>query len=342
MPRLIISAAEASGDRLGAELIAALPDRQAWEIRGVAGPCMRAAGVLPLARTEDLCVMGAAEVLGHLGAIRRARAAVVAALDEGASGIVLIDAPDLHLPLGRAAKARNIPAIGYVSPQVWAWRRGRTEDIAQALDELLCLFAFEPALYAGLKVTWVGHPVVDRLPPRAAVDPDLYALLPGSRDQEIRRMRPVFLSAAERIRAVQPDAHFLLIGPPPEEVPPPWIRPTPDIADAAGARGALTKAGTVTLELAVMGVPQVVAHRVHPLTYGLGRMLVRGIRHIAMPNILAQAPCVPEFVQQLDPGVLAEAVLELPAAQPVPLDALGDSGAAARAAALVARAVGAA
>ncbi len=341
MPRLVISAAEASGDRLAAELVAALPNRESWELRGVAGPHMRAAGVESLARTEDLSVMGAAEVLGHLGAIRSAQAAIEAAMDEGADGIVLIDAPDLHLPLGRAAKARGIPVIGYVSPQVWAWRPGRTREIANTLDCLLCLFEFEPALYPDLDVSWVGHPVVDRMPPRGEVDPDLYALLPGSREQELSRMRPVFLEVAERIREVQPDARFLLIGPPPEEIPPEWIIPTPDIADAACARGALTKAGTVTLELAVMGVPQVVAHRVHPLTYSLGRLLVRGIRHIAMPNILADRACVPEFVQQLKPAVLADAVLSLPEQQPVPLEALGEPGGSARAATAVAAAVGA-
>ena len=340
MPRLLISAAEASGDRLAAELIAALPQRETWDIHGVAGPHMRQAGVTPIAMTEDLCVMGAWEIVGHLGTIRRTQAAMRAAMEEGADAIVLIDAPDLHLPLGRAAKALGIPAIGYVSPQVWAWRPGRTQSIAEALDLLLCLFEFEPALYTDLKTQWVGHPVVDRLPARAEVNPHLYALLPGSRDQEIQRLRPLFIEAAHHIRAQQPQAEFLLIGPPPPEIPPAWIRPTPDIADAAGARGALTKAGTVTLELAVMGVPQVVAHQVHPVTYGLGRMLVRGIRHIAMPNILAEEPCVPEYIQQLDAKALATAVCELPAVQPVDLAALGEGGAAKRAAMAVAEAVG--
>jgi lipid-A-disaccharide synthase len=341
VPRLLISAAEASGDLLASELIAALPDRERYQIAGIAGPQMRAAGVEALARTEDLCVMGAVELLGHLGVIRRAQATMVAAMDEGADGIILIDAPDLHLPLARAARQRGIVAIGYVSPQVWAWRPGRTQAIAGALDHLLCLFDFEPALYPDLDATWVGHPVVDRLPARGEVDDNLFALLPGSRAQELDRLRPLFLDVADRIRRTRPEARFLLIGPPPAEIPPSWITPTPDIADAACARGALTKAGTVTLELAVMGVPQVVAHRVHPLTYGLGRMLVRGIKHIAMPNILASESCVPEYLQHLNPDVLAAAVCELPQTQPVPLGALGRSGAAARAAAEVVRAMGA-
>ncbi len=339
MPRLIISAAEASADRLASELIAELPRREEWEIAGIAGPQMRAAGVEALARTEDLSVMGAAELLGHLGAIRQAQAAVLEALEHAPDAVVLIDAPDLHMPIGRAAKAKGIPTIGYVSPQVWAWRPKRTKAISEALDTLLCLFDFEPALYPELDASWVGHPVVDRLPSRGAVDPNLYALLPGSREQEISRMRPLFLQAAEVIRQHQPQARFLLIGPPPEEIPPPWIQPTPDIRDAVQARGALTKAGTVTLELAVMGVPQVVAHRVHPMTFGLGRLLVRGIRHIAMPNILADGPCVPEYLQRLDPTILAQAVLDLPESQNVPLQALGGPGAAARAAAQLTKAM---
>jgi lipid-A-disaccharide synthase len=341
VPRLLISAAEASGDLLGAELVRALPDRESWEIRGVAGPAMRAAGVTALARTEDLSVMGVVEVLGHLGTIRRIQAKMISAMDEGADAIVLIDAPDLHLPLGRAAQARDLVAIGYVSPQIWAWRPGRSRDISKVLDQLLCLFDFEPELYPDLNTTWVGHPVLDRLPARQPVDANLFALLPGSRQQEIDRLRPIFLETAARIRAHRPSAHFLLIGPPPPEPLPPWIQATPSIAEAAHARAALTKAGTVTLELAVMGVPQVVAHQVHPVTYGLGRLLVRGIHHIAMPNILAKRLCIPEFLQQLSPDELAVAVLELPEVQPVELGALGAPGASARAAAAVARAVGA-
>ena len=106
-------------------------------------------------------------------------------------------------------------AIGFVSPQVWAWRPGRATSIGDAYEALLCLFAFEPALYADTPVDarWVGHPVVDRMPPRAPIDPLLYGLLPGSRPQEVERLWPVFRRAAEQVRARNPDARFRVVVP---------------------------------------------------------------------------------------------------------------------------------
>jgi lipid A disaccharide synthetase len=140
---------------------------------------------------------------------------------------------------------------------------------------------------------------------------------------------------AEHVRARDPNARF-------RAVVPDWISldaPEMDVAHTtaslAGARGALTKSGTVTLELAVMGVPQVVAHQVHFVTYAIGRQLVKGVEHVAMPNVLAKREVVPEFVQKLDPEKLAAALLILPEVQPVDLTALGEKGAAGRAAAAI-------
>ena len=240
--------------------------------------------------------------------------------------------------LARQARALGIPAVGYVSPQVWAWRSGRTRTIADSLDMLMCLFAFEPDLYPeALDARWVGHPVRDRVPARAAVDPDLYGLLPGSRSQELSRMLPDFLAAAALIRAQRPGARFRLPMQPAlaEALPalPDYIeRTAPGVDGLRAARAALTKSGTITLELAAMGVPQVVAHRVHPLTHFIGRRVVRGIQHIALPNILAKKEVVPEFVQHFTPERLAETVLALPEHQAVDLSAVGQGGAATRAA----------
>ena len=150
-------------------------------------------------------------------------------------------------------------------------------------------------------------------------------------------MLPDFLAAAQTIRAAKPKARFVL--PIPAALAP--LLPTlpshvqtvpPGIEALRGARAALTKSGTISLELAAMGVPQVVAHRVHPLTYWIGRQVVRGIRHISLPNILAGQEAVPEFVQHFTPAMLAQAVLALPEHQPVDLSAVGQGGAAARAA----------
>lgn len=353
-PTVLISAAEPSGDRLAAEVLRSLRAHGQVQARGIAGPLLRAEGVEAVARVEDLSVMGLVEVLRHLGRIRRARAAMEAAIDAGGDLLVVVDAPDLHLPLAARARARGIPVVGIVSPQVWAWRRSRVRRVAACMDRLCCLFAFEPALYApvsgpGFQAVWTGHPVVDRLRPRdpATVDPLRFALLPGSRGQELRRHLPVFLAAAEELRRQLPGARFALAGPAGSLDLPPWVEVVPSVAELASCRAALSKSGTVTLELAVLGLPMVVAHRVSPLTYALGRLLVRQVHHVAMPNVLADLatgakapPAVPEHLQHLDPRALARELLALPAVQPLDLSALGPPGATDRAARQVAGLLG--
>lgn len=340
--KLLVSAAEPSGDRLAAELVEALrglaPEISA---SGLAGPALRGAGVHPLARMESVAVMGLVEVLGHLGAIRRAQGALRSALAEGdVDLLVVVDAPDLNLPLAAAAREAGVPVVGYVSPQVWAWRADRIPRIAAHLDALLCLFAFEPPLYegaaaqTGCDVRFVGHPVRDRVTPAPVLSPPVVALLPGSRAQELRRHLPVFLDTAGRLQARHPTWRFRLVVPDETDLPdlPSFIERHGDIGAAAGCRAALTKSGTVTLELACLGVPMVVAHRVHPLTYAIGKRLVTGVQHIALPNVLAGEEVVPEVVQHLDAADLARRVSALPDRQPLDLSALGPSGAAVRAA----------
>jgi len=351
--RVLVSAAEPSGDRLAAEVIAALRDRVEVEVRGVAGPALRALSVQPVARTEDVSVMGLVEVLRHLDRIKAARQRMEQAIDAGGDVLVVVDAPDFHLPLAARARARGVPVVGVVSPQVWAWRRSRVHQIAAAMTRLCCLFDFEPALYddargaPDFQAVFTGHPVVDRLPRRVAtsapVDPLRFALLPGSRAQELRRHLSVFLAAADAIRARRQGARFVMACPAPPPGLPDWVEVVDRVDALSDCRAALTKSGTVTLELAVMGVPMVVAHRVHPLTYWLGRLLVRQVHHVAMPNVLAdqrvggKAPdVVPEHLQHLDPDALAAAVLALPEHQTVDLSALGPPGAAGRAADVVA------
>lgn len=330
MRRLLISAAEPSGDLLAASLVRALKARGPIDVFGLAGPAMRDAGVTPLANMEDVCGMGFVEVLRKLGAIQQTRATLCAALDDTVDAAVLIDAPDLHLPIGTMARSRGIRTIGWVSPQVWAWRPGRVDGISASLDHLLCLFDFEPALYPNLDARWVGHPILDRIQPRSHVDPTLIGLTPGSREQETERLLPIFIKAAQQLRADDDTLKFRLVSPISTPNLPDWIERGEDIHSLSTARAVLTKSGTVTLELAVMGIPQVVAHQVHPITYWLGRRLVRGIQHIAMPNILAKSQVVPEFIQNLDPVALADAVRDLPEQQHVELSALGTPGATQR------------
>jgi lipid-A-disaccharide synthase len=318
------------------------------QARGVAGPAMRAAGVEPLARVEDLSVNGLWEVLGKLPTIRAAQAAVRAAMEPAPDLLITVDAPDFHLPLARHARGLGIPAIGYVSPQVWAWRPGRARSLARDLDRLLCLFPFEPPLYTphGLDARFVGHPVIDRLAgqTRAPV-PGRFALLPGSREHELERLLPVFLEAAALVRQQQPEASFVLGVA--EGCDPSLVAQAEDrgvelvqglVPAALGCQAALVASGTATLELAVLGVPMVVAYRVHASTYAIGRALVKGIEHIALPNILAGRAVVPEHIQHLEPAALARDLLavagdpELPSRLAAVKAALGEPGASMRAA----------
>lgn len=351
---MVFSVAEPSGDRLAAALLGAMRAQGPVEARGVAGPEMRASGVEAVARVEDIAAMGLGPVIRRLPAILAARRALIRALD-GADALVCVDAPDFHGPVIRAARARGVPVIGYVSPQVWAWRRGRVDDICVDHDALLCLFAFEPALYAEAArrqrcaVTWVGHPSVDRLTSRAPAEaePALFGLLPGSRPAELARHLPVFLDAAARVREARPEARFLVplsddmaaaAGPLPEGL----VRVQAGAEQLRRCRGVLTKSGTSTMELALMGVPQVVAHRVGALTWAVGSRLVTGVKHLALPNILAGREVVPEHRQDLDPELLAKALLALPTEQPTGLtEAVGRGGASGRAADAVRAAIAA-
>jgi lipid-A-disaccharide synthase len=310
---------------------------------------MRAAGVEAIDRVEDLSVNGLWEVLGKLPRIRAAQAALREAMSPAPDLLITVDAPDFHLPLARHARGLGIPAVGYVSPQIWAWRPGRAKSLARDLDRLLCLFPFEPALYEphGLDARFVGHPVIDRLAGlQRRPEPGCFALLPGSRAHELERLLPVFLATSAQVREQRPGSRFVLGVA--EGCDPALLEPAVsagielvDGLQAAALRceAALVASGTATLELAVLGVPMVVAYRVHASTYAVGKALVRGIDHIALPNILAGDRIVPEHIQRLDPSVLARDLLAvagdpaLPARLAEVKASLGAPGASARAAA---------
>ncbi|MFZ5476344.1 MAG: lipid-A-disaccharide synthase [Myxococcota bacterium] len=328
MKRVLISAVEASGDLLGAELVVAMAARARFLATGLGGPRMEAAGLVRLAGTVFDPVMGGWEVVRHLATISRNTAALTAAIAERPDVLVTIDAPDFHLPLAREAKRKGVKVVQYVSPQLWAWRRTRAEGIARSLDRLLCLFPFEPAIYApyGLDARWVGHPVVDRVSPSAR-EPGVVAIFPGSRRAEVARHLAPFLAAVEGMGEV-----LVAEGAPLPPLPS-WARAVPSAEALARADRALTKSGTVTLELALAGIPTVVAHRVAWLTYFLGRALVRGVRHLALPNILLEREAIREYVQRFTPDQLRRS---LKSAEPPPTQELrallGPRGASTRAA----------
>ena len=223
--RFALIAGEASGDVLGASLIEALKHRYPdAEFFGIGGPKMIAAGLRSAYEQEKLAVRGAAEVVAHLPEILSIRRGITAQLKAWQPDVMIgIDAPDFNLFVERQLKKAGIPTVHYVSPTVWAWRRGRTKKIVAAVNQLLCLFPFEPACYQGQGIdpVFVGHPLADE------VDPDinrqqvrlslnlpeaapLITLMPGSRQSELAFHAQLFVETANRVARELPEALFLV------------------------------------------------------------------------------------------------------------------------------------
>jgi lipid-A-disaccharide synthase len=333
-------AAEASGDLLGAHLIAALKARRpGLRFSGIGGPKMVAQGFESHVPMDKLGVRGYAEVLRHYREIMGIRRQIgERMLQERPAVFIGVDSSDFNLDLERRLKDAGIPAIQYVSPSIWAWRGWRTRRIVRSVTHLLAIFPFEPALYAkeGLPVTYVGHPLADVIPmepDKAKARTDLrvpagsrvIALLPGSRRSELHYMADLFVLTARRLLQDLPDAYFVC---------PTASRVTREMFEAALRRHearnlpltllfghshealaaadiALVASGTATLETALIKTPMVIAYKQSPFTWALMRRMLY-LPHIGLPNILAGEYLVPEFVQdKATPGNLAGALLEL-------------------------------
>lgn len=333
-------AGEASGDVLGARLISALEQRHNGPLSfsGIGGAQMAAAGMNSLFPISDLSVMGLAEILPRLPLLLRRlseTAAHVRALRPAA--LITIDAPGFSFRLAKRLAGEGIPLIHYVAPQVWAWRPGRARHLARRIDHLLALLPFEPAFFQDydLPCEFVGHPVIEgvaELPGDGpafckrhgiAADAPVLALLPGSRVGEVRRLLPIFADVAEILHRARPGLHIVI--PTVEQVAETvaravqsWSMPThlmqgpSERADAfAAAQGALAASGTVSLELALRGVPSVVAYRTNPITAALVRRMLT-IPHVALPNILAGEKVMAEFLQEnCQPRSIAKALTDL-------------------------------
>jgi lipid-A-disaccharide synthase len=320
--RIMIVAGEASGDLHGADLAAEILARdRGCDLFGIAGERMRAAGVRALTRTEDIAGLGLAELASTirrtLGALRQLKAML---RSERPDLVILIDFAEFNMSLAGAAKRAGVPVLYYITPQVWAWRRGRVSRIIERTDRLAVVLPFEAEIYAaaGERVTFVGHPLLDRVAPaqdRAATlkrhglpaHRPLLALLPGSRRGEVRYLLRPMVEAARVLEADHGLVPVIALAPTltlaqlREEgrVDLDGIRVVEDdtYSIVAASELALAASGTATLETALLGCPMVVAYKMSPLTYALARMLVRGVDFIAMPNILAGRKFVPELIQ---------------------------------------------
>jgi len=321
---LMIVAGERSGDVYGAELAKALRARlPGVEFFGCGGEAMRAAGVETTVDAHQVTIVGITEVLGGLPRVYRAFHTLLDEADRRKPPLaVLIDFPDFNLRLARQLKERKIRVVYFVSPQVWAWRRGRLKQIKTSIEKMLCIFDFEEAIYreAGIPVQYVGHPLVDLVRPhltreaffaQVGLDPGLttLALLPGSREKEVCYNLPVMLDAATRLSLHRKVQFVVAVAP---TLDPGWLekallecyvgRATVRTATHATydalqhSEVAIVASGTATIEAALRERPMVVVYRVSPLTWLAGKFLV-DVPFYSMVNILAKKPVVPELMQ---------------------------------------------
>lgn len=370
MSRLLVVSGEPSGELYAAEMVRHLRElRPGLDVFGLGGDRLQAEGAALLAHVRDLAVVGLFEVISHLREIRAVFQRVLAEVDrDPPQAAVLVDYPDFNLRLARELHRRGIPVVYYVSPQIWAWRRGRIRTIRDTVARMLVIFPFEEALYrdAGVPVEFVGHPLVDLAHPTSRTDflqglgvspeQDVVAVLPGSRPKEIAHNLPGLAGAIGLLRAWRPELEFLLPLAPAIDATllqrdlrglPVRLVPQGGAQSVlAACQAAMVASGTATVEAAILGAPMVVVYRLSRLTHFLGSRLVR-VPHVAMVNLIAGKRAVTELIQRdFTPERVASEVrslLEQPerrAAMKRDLDdvrrRLGEKGASRRAAEAVA------
>ena len=323
--RILISAGEASGEFYGAKLMEALRFQHSHqtpatdlEFFGVGGDQMRAAGCKLLVDAREIAEVGIIEVVKHIPTIyRRFRQVVREAERRRPDAAVLIDFPDFNLRLARELHKLGVPVIYYVSPQLWAWKQGRIERVRKYVRKMLVIFPFEERFYRerGIEAQFVGHPLADLPLPQVTreqfaaehnLDPprEWIALLPGSRRGEVSRIFPKLLEAAQLL-----GPEYVYIVPVASTLDAAWVAsflhdykgpPITFTRDARAsllhARAAAVASGTSTLEAALIGTPFAMVYRVAPLTWSLGRRLVK-VDRFAMVNLIAERDVVPELVQ---------------------------------------------
>ncbi|MBO4646687.1 MAG: lipid-A-disaccharide synthase [Lentisphaeria bacterium] len=336
--KIWIVAGESSGDLYGAQLTRDLKRLDPTvEIAGMGGAKMREAGVRLLVDSTELGVVGIVEVLGILFKIIRIMLFLLREAEkERPDAVVLIDYPGFNIRLAKRLKARGIPVVWYISPQVWVWRKSNIPKLARYCTKMMVIFPFETEVYkgTGLDVEFVGHPLVEivrgRRDPSLIRDPRQILLLPGSRRSETKRLLYPMLGAADLLRKKHPELQFF-ISAPREKVAqdirrdlqefqqrnpdscagtiPVVYGQTPALMQTSTAGFAAS--GTVTVECAIAGLPLVVSYRLNPLTFLLARIIIRKLfrNSFTMPNIILNRKLFEEFLQyQVTPEALAGAM----------------------------------
>lgn len=337
---MLMVAGEASADLHGSNLVKAMKAScPGVTFCGIGGANMKQAGVKILVSSSDMAVVGLTEVLQKLHTIFRAANKLKATLKTHHPDLlILIDYPDFNLYMARIARRLQIPVLYYISPQVWAWRRGRVKKIAKRVDRMAVILPFEEPFYRkrGVTVDYVGHPLLDafesatRNPqpaiPLPAGQPvprnPVVGLLPGSRKEEIRNMLPIMIRSAEILKIRYPDIRCLL--PLAKTLEPEFIdsfirKSSLNIEVHQGdiyevldrCHIALVTSGTATLDTAIMAIPMVVVYKVTPLSYRIGKMLIK-TSFIGLANLVAGERVVPELIQdEVTPERLADEALTL-------------------------------
>jgi lipid-A-disaccharide synthase len=320
--KILFSAGESSGDQHAANMFLELKKQQP-DIKGIGmgGAKMAQAGIDIRYDSANIAVIGVVEVIKHYAEIRRALKLVQQLVaSERPDLLVCVDYKEFNFKLARYAKQQGIKVLFYVSPQVWAWRPGRVKAYGKVIDMMAVIFPFETAYYDAEKVPvcYVGHPSVDKVHAQRSKEEDLarfgldnnkpiVGLLPGSRANEIKRMLPVMLAAAEKVQAELPGCQFILpqadsisdallesyTGQSPLKITVVKNQPY-DVIQCCDA--VMTTSGTATLEIALLTVPMVIAYKLSPLTYWLGRWLVN-TPFIGLPNIVSGKGIIKELIQ---------------------------------------------
>ncbi len=316
---VLVSAGEASGDLYASLLVRKLRER--WpgtHFFGCTGPRLREEKVETALPAERLAVVGIVEVIAHLPRIYREYRKLLRVIQREKPEIaILTDSPDFHLRVARRLAKWRIPVVYLVAPQVWAWRKGRIQQIRQHVTRLLCIFPFEEAFFQShhVPVSYIGHPLISVVHPKLSrseffrkhgfqVGRLLIALLPGSRQGEAARHLPTLVSAAERLSQQFP-VQFVL--PASANTGVAFFRERIGVSSIQVIEGeawdaiahadlALAASGTVTVEAAILGTPMVVFYRVNSLSWIVGKLLVR-VPFYSMVNLIAQRPVVTELIQ---------------------------------------------
>ena len=334
---VLIVAGEASADLHGSHLVTALkrldPALAFW---GIGGRRMEEAGVRILFTSSEMAVVGLTEVFSRMATVTRAYLRLKTILRKDRPDLlILMDYPDFNLRLARAAKRLQVPVLYYISPQVWAWRKGRVETIRRCVDRMAVILPFEKDFYRerGLDVEHVGHPLLEEIPSdldRKKVRTELglehadpvIALLPGSRKEEVTNLLPLMIGAAERVRFKY--EHLKCLLPRASTIPAELLeellkKSSLEVQVVEGdvyrvlkaCDMALVASGTATLEAAILEVPMVIVYRVSFFSYWVGRMVIR-VPFIGLVNLVAAEEVVPELIQgDVTPERLAQEAMDI-------------------------------